>query len=133
MNLHDAWEIVLLALCLWREARNQNGPAITAVACSIRNRVQKPGWWGHDWVSVILCGQQYSSFNRDDPNATLLPSSTDSVFPVCLEIAESVWNGSQADTVNGAESYYDLSIPEPEWAKEMTFTVRVEDFKFFKA
>lgn len=126
----------MLALLLWREARNQSDGAIAAVACSVRNRVARPSWWGHDWVSVILAGKQYSSFNQSDPNATKFPPSADNVFPRCLQIAQAVHSGELADTVSGAQSYFDKSMDAnpPGWATDgsMTHVCDVGDFHFYR-
>lgn len=131
--MNPNWEIWLLALLLWREARNQQPDAITAVACSVRNRVLSPRWWGTTWTDVILCPEQYSSFNAGDPNATKFPTSTDSVIGTCYSIASAVYNGA-ADTVDGAQSYFDLSLADdpPSWAESMTFVCQVGAFKFYR-
>jgi hypothetical protein len=128
------WEISLLALCLWREARNQPREAIQGVACSIRNRVYQPRWWGHSWSSVILAGEQYSSFNRDDPNSTKFPADSDIVFPVCLGIARYVHDDAMPDNTNGAQSYFDKSLDAdpPKWAAKMTPTCDIGDFHFYR-
>lgn|SRR5487761_13776 len=128
------WEKWLLSLCLWREARNQKHDAIVAAACSIRNRVNSPRWWGHDWVSVILCPEQYSSFNRNDVNSTKFPASADPVFPQCRAIAAAVHDGTQPDTVSGAQSYYDRSLDAnpPAWRDTMTWVCDVDSFHFYR-
>jgi|SRR5579884_3172098 spore germination cell wall hydrolase CwlJ-like protein len=131
-ELRKSWEISLLALLLWREARNQSANAMMAVACSVRNRVLRPRWWGHDWISVILCGEQYSSFNRNDPNSTKFPPSADSIFPQCLAIAAAIHEGLQDDVIGGADSYHDTSIAPPEWTTKMEKVGNVGDFSFYR-
>lgn len=133
-DLRAFWEISLLALLVYREAANQPDEAKVAVACSVRNRVLTPCWWGHDWISVALAGKQYSSFNRDDPNSTKFPPSADNVFPRCLAIAAAVHDGEQPDTVDGADSYFDNSLDRnpPSWASSKTFVKDAGAFHFYK-
>lgn len=117
-ELRKAWEIFMLALAMWREAQNQPEEVIATVGCSIRNRVLRPRWWGHDWITVIQAGYQYSSFNRNDPNSTKFPPSADQVFPKCLAIAQAIHDIGQPDLADGADSYFDKSLDKnpPEWA-----------------
>jgi N-acetylmuramoyl-L-alanine amidase len=117
-NDHD-----LLALCIWREARNQPHAAKFAVGCSIRNRVQHPRWWGRDYRSVILDPWQYSSFNANDPNANKFPGPLDEpAYSDCESCATDVLNGV-ADNSNGAVSYFDQSLDAhpPSWAASAQF------------
>jgi hypothetical protein len=94
-KLTESWNLSLLALCGWREARNQGRLGMTAVCWSVRNRVSHPAihWWGQSWPGVILHPYQYSSFNHDDPNALLLPSdpASDSSWADALQAAENVY------------------------------------------
>lgn len=131
--MNEMYETILLALCVWREARNQSTDAKRAVAWSIKNRVLNPTWWGTDWVSVILKPFQYSSFNRNDPNAVKLPILTDNSWQACMEIAQEVHNGG-TDTTNGATHYFDKSLDNnpPTWVNEMVHTCDIGDFHFYK-
>jgi N-acetylmuramoyl-L-alanine amidase len=116
------YEIVLMALTLWREARGESFTAKVAVAFSIKNRVDHPAWWGDDVISVLIKKWQYSSLT--DPHDTQLtkwPTSKDPVFEECLNIAMGVMSGTYSNPVPGADSYYDDSLQgeaRPKWAKE---------------
>ena len=127
-------DLGLLELCVWREARNQSPEAMFAVACSIRNRVQGPSWWGHDWQTVILKPWQYSSFNKDDPNEVKWPDDFDPAFQRVCEQCELVMNG-EPDSTDGATNYYDTSISFPKgWGSENLWinTLNVGAFRFWK-
>ena len=129
----DIYPLFLLALCTWRESRGDSAPnAQLGVAYSIRNRTLSPRWWGHDWISVILCREQYSSFNPGDPNATKFPSGSDSSWAMCYQAAVSAYVGAGTDPTLGAQSYYSVDIPEPSWASEMSFTVQLGSIRFYK-
>jgi N-acetylmuramoyl-L-alanine amidase len=111
-------DVHLLALCIWREARGETWKTKLAVGCSVRNRVQHPTWWGHDYRSVILDPWQYSSFNASDPNSNKWPNDDDSNWLESLEAASLIINGNTTDTTGGSTSYYDRSLDDtpPKWA-----------------
>lgn len=133
-----AWEMCLLALCVWREARNQAFDGKLAVAWSIRNRVMKVGktWWGDTWEEVIEKKWQYSSFNADDPNAKLIPGNPvdDLSWAESLQAAERAYLGLGIDPSQGATHYYNPSIVgAPAWIADATFTVKIQDHSFYIA
>ena len=123
-------------LCIWREARGEILDAKRGVAWSIRNRVQRPGWWGASWDGVILKAKQYSSFNPGDPNATKIPYLNDPSLPDCFAAAEEVFNsaGSAVDPTLGATSYFDKSMDAnpPPWAAMMMHTTTLGGLRFYK-
>src|SRR5690242_18548874 len=136
INADDYYPIVLLALCIWREARGEPFDAKVAVAWSVRNRVIRPRWWGHSFEGCILMPYQYSSFNRADPNSTKLPASSDPSWVDSLTIAISVYQGNStfSDKSCGADSYYDRSLDgnPPEWAASAIHTADVGSLHFFR-
>lgn len=133
-TIDQTYELNLLALVVWREARGEIVPAKNAVAWSIRNRVMHPSWWGTDWISVILKPLQYSSFNHGDPNSTKWPLPLDQSWMACQEAAEDAYASVGVDPVSGATHYYDTSIAAPLWAQSdtMTHVLDVGHLKFWK-
>lgn len=138
-NKYQAWELSLIALCCWREARNQGFDGMLAVAWSIRNRVMAPGkqWWGEDWEEVLLKRWQYTSFEKTDPNAVLLPGdpSTDKAWKDAIDCADRAYLGAGVDPTNGATHYYAVSIPPPKWVNAVgtVFKVQIGDHRFYQA
>ena len=120
MNPQNMYGVILLAVCIWRESRGELHVTKTAVAWSIRNRVLKPGWWGHSFEGVILMPWQYSSFNHSDPNAVKWPNSADPAWVDSLDIAQKVFTNDPAlpDPSHGATSYFDISLDTdpPKWS-----------------
>lgn len=116
------YEIVLLALVVWREARGESHDAKLAVAHTIKNRLAHPGWWGNDFVSVITKKWQYSSMtDPNDRQLTTWPQANDHTFEECLTIAALVVGGVYRSPLPGIDSYYDDSLKGdtmPKWAKE---------------
>lgn len=132
----QAWELCLVALCVWREARNQPFEGKLAVAWSIRNRVAKKSWMGKDWEEVVLKKWQYSSFNPNDPNAVLLPGDpvNDKAWADSLVCAERAYLGIGVDPSLGSTHYHTKSI-HPAWVddKATVFKVEIGDHRFYVA
>jgi len=131
VNPQQAYSFIVFALCIWRECRGELDTTKVAQAWSVRNRVKNPGWWGHDWVGVVLMPYQYSSFNHNDPNATKLPTEGDPSWQDCLQIASQVFAEppSVPDPTHGATSYFDMSLDTdpPKWAMDGS-NVKTVDF-----
>lgn len=128
------YEQIILALCLYREARGETSEAKRAVAWTIRNRVMQPSWWGKSWIEVITRPYQFTSFNRGDANVGVWPKTTDSTWLDCLSIASEVWEGKGPDNSGGATHYFDDSLADnpPLWARELQPTVKVGRLNFFR-
>jgi hypothetical protein len=122
MKAWTYYEITLLALTLWREARGEPYEARIAVAHTVKNRLDHPGWWGNDWISVLTKKWQYSSLtDPNDKQLTTWPKADDNVFEECLNIAERVVTGMYNSPLKGIDSYYDDSLQgdaRPKWARE---------------
>jgi N-acetylmuramoyl-L-alanine amidase len=124
-------DIFYLALVTWREARGEGKECMTAVAFSIMNRVSKPKWWGKDITSVVTKKWQYSSMT--DPNDKQLTTwpGLDPWWESALAIAADVYDKKVENPVPGADSYFDISIPDPLWATADKFVRRVGRIKFY--
>lgn len=138
-NAKQAYELSLLAITVWREARGEGFEGMLAVAWSIRNRVKKPGkkWWGNDWEEVVLKRWQYEANLPERPN--LLPGDpdVDKSFGMALAAAEDAYNTeSGPDPVAGATHYYAWKLmPEPAWvkAKDTKFVRQIGGHRFYIA
>ncbi len=118
-TLEQVYEVFLLALVIWREARGEILAAKYGVAWVVMNRTKHPGWWGGpSTVSVILKPFQFSSFNHNDPNATRWPSPLDTSWEASLQIAADMYAGQGQDPTSGAVYYFDRSLDNnpPVWA-----------------
>lgn len=132
-------DLDLLSLCLWREGRGEfkRAPlALRGIAHTIKNRVEDPGWWGHDWKSVILKPWQFSSFNANDVNSAKWPEDIDPSWSVCKDIASQVYSdGTDTDITNGATHYHDRSIGWPSaWGEQDDWlnTINIDAILFYK-
>ena len=134
-TVEEAWELSLLALCIWREAQGEITEAKRAVAWAIRNRVKNGVVWdGVDYPSVILKPKQFSCFNPGDPNAVKFPASNDTSWQASLMAAEAAYRGLGDDPTGGATHYFDKSMDAapPAWAAKMTHLCDIGNFNFYK-
>jgi len=126
-------ELFYLAFAVWREARGEDEEVRRAVAWSIRNRVDRPKWWGKTYDEVITKRWQYSSLT--DPNDPQLgrawPRLSDASWIECLQIADDVINGVSYNPTIGADSYYDISIPAPYWTTSARFCGQLGSMRFY--
>jgi spore germination cell wall hydrolase CwlJ-like protein len=126
------YELALLALVAWREARGEGEAGLIAVCWAIRNRVEHPKWWGDSYSTVIVKPWQFSSMTAPgDPMLLKWPVQPDEVFGQCLEIADGVIHGTIPNPIGEADSYYATTIKAPYWAKEEQFVVQIGRHKYF--
>lgn len=131
-TLWRTWELALMALTIWREARGESYTARVGVAHSVRNRVEKPKWWGKSYDEVLSKKWQYSSLtDPKDRQLTTYPRPDDAIFEECLTIAYGVMNGIIQNPVPGADSYYDDSIAPPKWAEQKMFVAKIGRLNFY--
>ena len=136
--MRSVYALFMLSLCVWREARSQDRRGKIAVAWVIRNRAERPGWWGGpDIPSVITKPRQFSCFNADDPQVTKWPAQDSGDWRECQEVADAVLTGAVPDPTSGADHYYATWMDEkkvaPSWAEDMEPLVTIGDHKFFRS
>lgn len=105
----------LLALCIYKEARGEGPTGCQAVAHVIHNRVGFPGF-AHTLRQVILGPNQFTSMSvPSDIEFNLQPTPNDSMYPVCLSIANDVLAGTSGDNTSGAHFYANLAETTSGW------------------
>ena len=135
-----AEDLDTMARTIWGEARNQPYLGKLAVAWVIRNRADKPSWWGKTIVGVCLQKYQFSCWLDSDPNYKLLRAVTieDRAFRDCMRAAMEAYDRGGKDPVQGATHYHTLDTPKgaskwpPDWALELVPLTIVGDHKFYK-
>src|ERR1700722_13888444 len=126
-------DIEIFPLAVWREARGESLPGKRGVGHVIKNRADNARWWGGPSISsVILCPEQFSSFNIGDPNEKKWPDDNDPSFIDCSTVCDAILSGTDEDLTDGADSYYSIDIPEPYWAASSQLTLEIDHFRFFK-
>lgn len=138
---------LLLAMCIFGEARGESDLTRRAVAQVILNRVNHPrsafgsrssASFEDNLRAVILQPQQFSCMNPFDPNyAQLLdPLSHESpqAWARCLRCAEQALAASdRSDTLTmNSDHYFDDSILPPAWASPAKKTVKIGSLNFYR-
>lgn len=123
-NAIQAVELGTLVTLVGREGRGEIYDAMLGIAWSVRNRVLRPRYWGHDWLSVMSHPEAYSSMappsSDNDPNLRVWADLTVASWNLVLEASEAAYGGVGADPVAGATHYYDRSLDSdpPYWTKD---------------
>lgn len=120
MTDHD---LDILARTLYGEARgeyDQGGlAALIAVANVIMNRFKKGGKYGQTVTEVCLKPRQFSCWNLNDPNRSLIQQKDlekDSLFKICQKVAQKVAKGIWPDLTRESDHYHATSC-RPSWAR----------------
>ncbi len=131
MEPYASDETLLLALAIWREARNQPHAAKLGVAHVIRNRcAMAPAQGFHSSISAnVLKPWAFSSFNQGDPNSAKYPRPDDSSWIDSLAAARS----AEPDPTGAAVFYFSppLSAPPHAWG-EVEYTARIGQLSFYR-
>jgi len=108
--------LILLAMCIFGEARGDVAEAKLGVGCVARNRLRRNWMHAKTWADVMLKPYQFDCFLPDDPNSAKL------LTPMATE-AESVWDSCYyaalgvmlncPDITGGAVFYYSRPIMRP--------------------
>jgi N-acetylmuramoyl-L-alanine amidase len=133
INAMPAEEVV--ARTAWGEARSLGQRGMQGVTNVIQARVANPSWWGFNWRGVCLARYQFSCWNDGDPNLHKLLNVTvaDPQYVSALSLGMDAISGELPDIVEGADSYFDLSLPVPPyWAKGQTPVAEIGTLQFFK-
>jgi N-acetylmuramoyl-L-alanine amidase len=107
------FEKALLALVIWREARNQGEDGMRAVGHVIRNRVFS---WGSSYTRIITGKNQFTSISvHTDPETVIYPALGDAQFNFCLRIADDIYNNVDPDITMGSLYYYNPATATSQW------------------
>lgn len=109
--------LVFMSITAWREARSEPDLGIRAVCWCIRNRAERPKWWGRNVYECCVARWQFSSMtDPNDKQLTLWPRLDDPTYIKCVDISRAVLAGTVPHPFPGADSYYATYIPPPAWA-----------------
>jgi len=124
-------DIKIMAKTMWGEARGESEEGKVGVAWVIRNRAEKPCWWGKTVAGVCLKKWQFSCWNANDPNAEKIANLTDDELAPFIEIAELVLNDGVDDPTDGATHYHTEAV-DPKWAVGREPTCTIGHHLFYK-
>ena len=138
-----SYQLVLLALVLWREARGRTLNEKLAIAHVIANRATDPQERWPKTLSGVICEhEQFTSISppksitpAELSNAVAWPKDGDPNFLECCQIADDFGSACEGpDPTGGATNYYSDPIPAiPSWAADASKeTAHIGVFHFFK-
>lgn len=144
-------DILVGALTIHGEARGCTQEGRTAIAHSILNRARAKSWWGkgvtghpdHSIAAVCLKPWQFSCWNADDPNSTLLhklrdeyrKAIQDKSCRASLKALIDALDGFAFDHTNGSTHYLTTALHNtaraPEWSKRGDY-IEIGAHRFFR-
>lgn len=104
---------LMLALCIWREARGESYRGKLLVGTTIRNRVLDERW-PDDYPAVITQRMQFSAFNLGDPNALKFPAIGEAAWQDAIRAADDVLAGPES--ISTANHYHTKAVT-PVWSR----------------
>ncbi len=126
---------VAIALTLYGEDRGGTTAGRLAIASVIENR-RKSGRWGATFEAVCLAPKQFSCWNLNDPNRSMLDkligvTPVDPLLRECLWIADGLIEGVILPQVRDAMHYYAVSMPHPPvWVMGATVVAQLDGHRF---
>lgn len=107
-------DIDTLGRTIYGEARGETDVEKDGVASVVMNRFHN-GMFGSTVASVCRMQNQFSCWNKNDPNYRIITTAQPSNpnFAHCLQIAREAISGQIPDNTFGATYYHDTSIPKP--------------------
>lgn len=124
-------DVVIGALCAWRENRSGGAEGMQSVINVLVNRAKARNT---SIYTEAVRRLQFSSMTESgNPELVTFPAYSDDQWQTALAIMDKVADGTLTDITGGATSYYALSMAEPPyWAETMTETCVIAGQKFFK-
>lgn len=130
MRIISPNEEYMLALTIWKEARNQPIEGQFRVADTILNRVLDKRW-PNTIKGVALQRWQFSVYNQGDPNRTLQPEFTGAAdwdaWSSALRVARWACSEGPQTPVN----HYHTKAVNPRWAQGVNPFVTIKDHIFY--
>lgn len=122
---------LLLALCVWREARGEGQAAKRGVVDVITNRCKMAPREGfHATIAGnVLKPWAFSSFMDGDPNSVKYPRFNDPSWYECQSAAADI----EADSTGGAVFYFSKPLTQPPAAwGPVTHTATIGGLQFYR-
>lgn len=128
-----------MARTIYGEIRGYSYMDQLAVAWVIRNRADRPSWWGRTIEEVCLKPKQFSCWNEGDPNLDVLKAAhmDQPAFRSCYRAALAAYDRKEVDPTNKATHYHTVARPTwaqdwpPKWVYGMVPTMTIGPHKFY--
>lgn len=134
-------DILILSKTIYGEARGEyNHPSgglssLIGVANVIINRLKNPCRFGKSIQEICLNPYQFSCWNINDPNKSLIASKdkgADKVFDLCYEVAEKVAYHIWPDITKECNHYHAPMPNLPKWAQNTIPRLTIGNHVFYK-
>ena len=134
-------DLDVLAKTIYGEARGEycrkdDGIAsFIAIANVVMNRFRLQTWFGKTIREVCLKRCQFSCWNKDDPNYSILTQRfiDDPLFLICLSVAEGVIFKDWPDVTKRADHYHSVLMNQPpKWAINREPKIRMGQHLFYE-
>ena len=123
----------IMAKTIWGEARGESDEGKIAVGWVIRNRAEKPKWWGKTISGVCLKKWQFSCWNSNDPNANKIANLSDEELTPFILIAKSILDGDVDDPTGKSTHYHVHGMKNmPKWSEGKTPFIQIDHHDFYK-
>lgn len=111
----QVFEQAIVALCCWREDREDLYPGMIAVGQVINNRA-KAGWFHGNAYQNVVAENQFSSMTvPTDPQLNDYPLNSETEFLKLLANMDNLFENELIDKTDGALYYADLSAVSSGW------------------
>lgn len=131
---YNSYDLDTAVRTAWGEARGEGDDGLRMVLWVIRNRATidlgndgRPDWWGEGIAQICTRPNQFSCWNRFDPNRVKLLRLPvfDPLYCHIDSLARGVFDGTIDDETGGATHYFADTIRPPRWATQANFTCRI--------
>lgn len=111
------YNLLMAALCAWREARGEGQEGIHAVLWVLFNRSKA---WGKSLSQVVTQRNQFTSMVvRGDANTVVWPDDNDAVWQQTLQMAQDIQSGKDDhDLTDGALYYENPAVATSAWFQQ---------------
>ncbi len=138
------FDLKIMALTVWAEARGEPKIGQRAVAWVIRNRFETPGWWSrasgvpyNTIAAVCLCPWQFSCWNATDPNrrrldnpVTLQRADYQAIRALCFDVLS---EPPGDDPTSGADHYCTQAVVyKTKWARTRKPVATIGNHCFYR-
>ena len=124
-------DIIIGALCAWRENRGGGIPGMTSVINVLTNRAEKNA--STIYHEATKPYQFFSMTEKSNPELVLYPEDNDPQFMQAIELMMRLKGGKLSDLTDGATMYFAENITKaPTWDVAYTKTTTVAGQVFFK-
>ncbi|MDR1266898.1 MAG: cell wall hydrolase [Holosporales bacterium] len=130
-------DIDILARTIYGEARGEFSKtgmsSLIAIANVVVNRSKRKIFWGGSIRDICLQPKQFSCWNRDDFNLSIIKKvvRSEKLFDLCWMVAQNVLEEKWPDLTKGADHYHAFSAT-PHWAIGKTPSVILGCHVFYK-